>query len=1826
MSDITLRLVKGSPLTNQEVDDNFANLNTDKYQAGDSASFQDVTLDNMTGPITWNTDEGALDIPLNAQVTLQAGQEFVFYAKATEAIANGDVVMFAGAQGGHLLIAKCDMGAAGFDPSHIVGIATQSFANNEFGYVTSLGKVRGIDTSGFAEGAVLYVDPTTAGGYTTTKPAPPNHIVQIAAVTRSHANQGTILARVSHMPDTDEVPEGSTNLYFTDARAVSAIKADGDWNATNWNTAYGWGNHASAGYLTSIPYPSSSGWWNGYVGVGGDGVMEMGKYMDFHTSNTGGNADYDLRVTVSVGVFSVGGQVNATGGNSGQWNTAYGWGNHASAGYLTSLPSHNHNDLYYTESEADSRFANITGDTFTGQVIVDGGVGVDSSGTFHVRQKGNTVNDGIAITSSHGTAHRIWKDSSGVLNFGVGSNGDQFGIDTSGNLKVNGTTVIDSSRNATFVTTNTSRLNVTQLAELPTVGMTYHTNNWAYLNGGENGLIISTKSNGAEILRVSSDATFSLGGTTVIDSSRNFNPYRNLTGQSDRLLIEMSSGGANIEMYGNVSGVENRIYYDASVHFFRDVDANPTYAHIDIYGVDSYTNYKVNGTTVIDSSRTHFSGTRGYNTTATGTTSLTASTGIKQTYGEGWTAVFADYEPYHEYGLYHNNPADLFIVTAGNSDNNIGSFSVTNHSGNTRTAYQKIIFNQRNGEVSAGGGYKVGTTTVIDAAKNAYFNSITGSASYHEFGDATGSVSNDASWNARLNLAGTQHARLDVKSVSDGIITTMYSHTGNGNGRMGTLSNHPLGLMANGVVYADLKTNGRLNTSSGYEVGGTIVIDSSRNIKNTPSIDNAGSDIIVGPSNSTRLKVRHVDGKHYANDDDNPLYLNYDKNYPVNIGGPNNTAGLDVLSGDIKINGTTVIDSSRSIAAGVITATSTNDVQLYLNGNGSTWAGIAWTDVGGYDYIWYNGDNSTFSIGGNGANVSGKKLHIHGGTTIGNGYAGTAAPTNGLYVQGEAKANSLSINGARPSSAQAYIQSTLQYALELEHNLNATAGFYYDTLSLLNNTNVASNYTQIGFRTADADGQHHRATILARRDGSLTHGGELILRTRVSGGNPTDTLTLKSNGDVRVDRGNLQIGSTTVIDSSRNLTNIGTISSGDITANGLIISDTNGMYVGYYDTGNAQGNWSQFVNNNHADTVFGTNLYINGNHDLVTSNTHSGIRGSAMVATGNSHSIGAGALAFYAQGDGSTTQGTIVAEEDWKFSIKSDAVNSKVSYQVNGTTVIDASRNTAFDVCNANAFAGGAGKIFYPQGAQYQTSASSVAGAIRIVLPQLRSGTMMRMTVKVYEYTGGDNGESFTLELGGYNYSDGYWYNVFANIVGDTSHNMSHNIAFGQEGSNNCIWIGTVGDSWSYPQVFVTEFQGGYNAFESSRWDNGWAISFATTLGSVYNNITANHIGRICKSDFTANGYKVNGTTVIDASRNATLADGAFTGDLYVNSGYSGNSYLRIYKGTSGDGGILFYTNNTINWQNVQSTTGLNWYSYSDGSTVASIKNDGTFTAKRGYQVNGTTVIDGATRLFAKRPIFDSESAGDDALVSRWRYADNDAYQLNIHQRVTSGVVRWSFGQHNNGSTYSDLIVLDRGKVGFGTQNPAQLVDVNGNIAIGGTTVIDSARNATFATGTFNGNLDINTSTQNAIEIFESSGSSGFNYMRFLNTTGSTQYGSIYRSFSSMVYGTSSDYRLKENVVELTNAADRINAIPVRRFNFLEYPDRTVDGFIAHEVQAVVPEAVIGEKDEVDENGNPVYQGIDQSKLVPLLTAGLQEALAEIENLKARLSALENGE
>ena len=135
--------------------------------------------------------------------------------------------------------------------------------------------------------------------------------------------------------------------------------------------------------------------------------------------------------------------------------------------------------------------------------------------------------------------------------------------------------------------------------------------------------------------------------------------------------------------------------------------------------------------------------------------------------------------------------------------------------------------------------------------------------------------------------------------------------------------------------------------------------------------------------------------------------------------------------------------------------------------------------------------------------------------------------------------------------------------------------------------------------------------------------------------------------------------------------------------------------------------------------------------------------------------------------------------------------------------------------------------------------------------------------------------------------------------------------------------------------------------------------------------------------------------------------------------------------------------------------------------------------------------------------------------------------------------------------------------------------------------------------------------------------SDGYYPMFFHNAAG-VQKGYIFTNATSTSYNTSSDYRLKENVVGITGALDRVNQLRPSRFNFIGDADKTVDGFLAHEVQEIVPEAISGEKDAVDEKGNPDYQGIDQSKLVPLLVAAIQELKADNDSLKARIETLEN--
>jgi hypothetical protein len=127
------------------------------------------------------------------------------------------------------------------------------------------------------------------------------------------------------------------------------------------------------------------------------------------------------------------------------------------------------------------------------------------------------------------------------------------------------------------------------------------------------------------------------------------------------------------------------------------------------------------------------------------------------------------------------------------------------------------------------------------------------------------------------------------------------------------------------------------------------------------------------------------------------VYSSGDFRAPIFYDSNNTAFYIDAASTSV-ING---------LNAGIITAQSSNDIQLYLNGNGTSWAGISWADATATDYIWYNGSTSTFAIGGGGSAVANKKLHINGGTTIGSGIAASASGTNSLLVEASITANQM---------------------------------------------------------------------------------------------------------------------------------------------------------------------------------------------------------------------------------------------------------------------------------------------------------------------------------------------------------------------------------------------------------------------------------------------------------------------------------------------------------------------------------------------------------------------------------------------------------------------------------------------------------------------------------------------------------------------------------------------------------------------------------------------------------------------------------------------------
>ena len=329
---------------------------------------------------------------------------------------------------------------------------------------------------------------------------------------------------------------------------------------------------------------------------------------------------------------------------------------------------------------------------------------------------------------------------------------------------------------------------------------------------------------------------------------------------------------------------------------------------------------------------------------------------------------------------------------------------------------------------------------------------------------------------------------------------------------------------------------------------------------------------------------------------------------------------------------------------------------------------------------------------------------------------------------------------------------------------------------------------------------------------------------------------------------------------------------------------------------------------------------------------------------------------------------------------------------------------------------------------------------------------------------------------------------------------------------------------------------------------------------------------------------------------------------------------------------------------------------YATKPTALKLDNDGSFRFLN-TNTNATTAVDTAVTLTERMRITSggrigiNETSPDSMLHIKGDDPTGDGASItlqvdNNNTTDRTGIIR--SGNNHSGTTsaisFETVGGVENGEMRFYTRDGSTVqermrIDSSGRLLIDGNDVASAANGAY---------VDLRGGDGTSISTYRI-GTSTRTHHAFYNGTSSSRslVGTIQTSGSSTSYNTTSDYRLKENVTDITDGIERVKQLNPSRFNFIADADTTVDGFLAHEVSDIVPEAVSGEKDAMrdeeyevtpavlDDDGNvvteavmgtrsvPDYQGIDQSKLVPVLTAALQEAIAKIETLETKVATLE---
>lgn len=223
---------------------------------------------------------------------------------------------------------------------------------------------------------------------------------------------------------------------------------------------------------------------------------------------------------------------------------------------------------------------------------------------------------------------------------------------------------------------------------------------------------------------------------------------------------------------------------------------------------------------------------------------------------------------------------------------------------------------------------------------------------------------------------------------------------------------------------------------------------------------------------------------------------------------------------------------------------------------------------------------------------------------------------------------------------------------------------------------------------------------------------------------------------------------------------------------------------------------------------------------------------------------------------------------------------------------------------------------------------------------------------------------------------------------------------------------------------------------------------------------------------------------------------------------------------------------------------------------------------------------------------------------------------LSFYENTTNTSYIVEFGSGAGGGQRLQMWTNTAFPIAFGTNNTERMrIDSSGNLLVGKTTTAETTAGACFSTAA--NNIGLSSGNYFIVNYVPGGASTMIDFR-----TGGVSKGSISQNGSVMTYGGTSDYRLKENITPMTGGLEKVAALKPCTYVWKE-TGQVGQGFIAHELQEVVPDAVVGEKDAVNEDGSIKPQFIDTSHVVATLTSAIQELKAIVDTQAEQIKALE---